>query len=264
MRRLIYSANLSCTTQGCFRDHVSRTETGAQAGQIMTEQTHDSPGATKVKSSLELYLETHGIPISTAKNLAWSLGSVLLICLVVIFMLWRRSHAASVDEDASRDLFSNRPQTQASLDTLMERCSSSKLAPLIMLKQAHVQYSEQNFDLATTTYERFLKQYPGHELAIVAELGQTFCKEARRTKDDLEAALQGFTEFRKKHPGSFLDAEAVFGRARCMEQLGRLEEARQVYEDFKVANPTENVWQERADANLKVVESELRRSKKTP
>ena len=132
-----------------------------------------------------------------------------------------------------------------------------------MMKQAQVQYSERNYDLAANTYERFIKMYPTHELAIAAELGGIFCNEARQTKEDLESALQGFTSFTTKYPDSFLCNEATFGRARRLEQLSRFEEARQIYEDFKVAHPSDNVWQERADANLKIVESELRRTKKT-
>ena len=227
------------------------------------EQKSNSLDDRKIKGSVALFLETHDIPADRAKNLAVWVGTAILVGLGIIFFVWRKSHAAGIDEDAARDLFSSRAQTQAGLDTLMERCSSSKLAPLIMMKQAQVQYSERNYDLAASTYERFIKMYPTHELATAAELGGIFCKEARQTKEDLESSLQGFTGFAAKHPDSFLCNEATFGRARCLEQLSRFEEARQIYEDFKVAHPSDNVWQERADANLKIVESELRRSRQT-
>lgn len=228
------------------------------------EQRSDSSADREKPGSIAIFLETHGIPVSTAKSMAVTIGSILLVFLVAGVFLWRRSHATRLDEEATRELFSARAQTKANLDTLMERCSSSKLAPLIMLKQAQVQYAEGNYDPANAAYERFLKEYPTHELAPVAEFGQLLCREARMNKDDLDSALKGFAGFAAKHPDSFLVNEATFGRARCMEELGRLEEARQVYEDFKVAHPSENIWQERAETSLKIVEAELRRKKNTP
>jgi len=216
-----------------------------------------SPGGIKVKSSLALFLETHGIPVGSAARLAVSVGVLMLVCLVAVFLVWRRSQAARVDAEASRGLLTAR--TQANLESLMERCSASPLAPLIMLKQAQTQYSDGNYDLSMNTCERFLKEYPKHQLAQVAELGLVFCREA--LPGGADAAQKGFAAFITKYPSSFLVNEATFGQARCMEQLGRNEEARQIYEDFKVAHPTENVWQDRADAGLKLVEAELQRSK---
>ncbi|MEI6971196.1 MAG: tetratricopeptide repeat protein [bacterium] len=227
-----------------------------------TEHQPGNHSGSKVQGSLELFLEVHGIPLSTARNLALTIASIILVCLVAVFIMWRRTQAEKIDAEATRELFNNRAQTAANLETLMERCSSSKLAPLIMLKQAQAQYAEgNNYELALSTCDRFLKEYPGHELAAVAEFGRILCREARQTKEDLESSLKEFSEFATKHPGSFLAAEAAFGKARCMEQLGRFEEARQIYEDYKVSHPTENVWQERADSSLRIVEAALRRGK---
>lgn len=277
MARPLFSPFSSCvdslasfTLTSCQESCGQRSEvTTAAKSQVqsteerttMNTEKHStvSPGGTKVKSSMSLFLETHGIPVGTAARIAVGVGTLMLVCLVAVFLVWRRSQAARIDAEASRGLLTAR--TQANLESLMERCSASPLAPLIMLKQAQTQYSDGNYELSMNTCERFLKQYPKHELAPAAELGLVFCREA--FPGGAEDAQKGFAAFIAKNPSSFLVNEAIFGRARCLEQLGRNEEARQVYEDFKVAHPTENVWQDRADAGLRLVEADLRRSKET-
>ena len=97
------------------------------------------------------------------------------------------------------------------------------------------------------------------ELVEVAEIGRIQCEEAG---DGPEAALKSFTAFLSKRPDSFLASEAMFGRARCLEQLGRMEEARQIYAEFGTKY-TNSVWKSRAEMAMQAVDSEIKRKNGT-
>ena len=113
--------------------------------------------------------------------------------------------------------------------------------------------------LATSTYDQFIKQYPGHEFISTAELGKIVCMESQGIADK---ALKAYGEFAAKHTNDVLYAESIFGQARCMEELGQLEKAKQVYEEF-IAAHTDSVWKAHAEMAMESVDTRMRRSKGT-
>ena len=56
-----------------------------------------------------------------------------------------------------------------------------------------------------------------------------------------DEALAGFTAFAEKNTGHYLHADAVLGRARCLQNLGKLTEAKQVLENL-IASDASETW----------------------
>ena len=228
------------------------------------ESKENQPASVEQKhapSAIQLFLESHGIPLAAAKNMLWTVVTVVLAIVVVIGVFSFRNARARRIEDSSRLLLDAaaqmyQPNSSARIAMLLDRYPSGKNAPLILLTLASAQYAEGNYVVAGSTYDNFLSKYPDHTLVQIAELGKIECREAQQ--DNLDTVLADYTAFIAKHPGSFLVPQAVFGQGRCLDQLGRLEEARQVYEDFKTANP-DSVWKDKIETALTAVETEIKR-----
>ena len=213
-----------------------------------------TPVVKKVPSSLSLFLEAHGIPRSAALNILWIAGTLVASCLAIAAVSGYRHYSKTRKTEASTELL--KATTAANLDVLMKRFGSSELAPVIMLKLAQAQYTEGSYELARRNYQLFQQKYPKHEFIQVSELGLILCDEA--LPEGATRALESYKKFLAGNPDSFLAPEAVFGSARCLEQLGRLEEARQVYEDFKVGQ-SDSVWKDKVEKALVSIEMSIKR-----
>lgn len=243
-------AGLSGKTAGFMK--TNQTEQAGETGPETTPKIQK-----KVPSSLQLFLESYGIPWTAALRVAAGMAVLMCAGLVALAVAGRRTFAAARAEEASMQL--RQASTATEVTEVMNRYPSSQFLPLAMLKLAHVSYAEENYNLAYTIYEQFSNKYPDHPLALTSEMGKIFCIEAQ---GQTERALQAFIDFSLRHPDSFLAAEAVFGQGRCLEQLDRKEEARQVYEEFLAAQPR-SVWVDRAERALNDVKIELQRKNGT-
>ena len=79
-----------------------------------------------------------------------------------------------------------------------------------------------------------------------AELGRIYCIEARNSETALQEAAEAYAAFAQARPDSYLTPQAIFGQGRCLEQLGLLDEARALYEDF-IAKQADSAWSMRAE-----------------
>ncbi len=132
----------------------------------------------------------------------------------------------------------------------------TKAAPRALLALAKLYYDNANYEIASAKYDEFLQEFPEDRMATTAELGRIFCIEARNYSVAIEEAAAACAAFAAANPDSFLAPQAIFGQARCFEQLGRLDEARAIYEDF-IANQAENAWSIRAEDSLEQVVLEI-------
>ena len=82
-------------------------------------------------------------------------------------------------------------------------------------------------------------------------------KRAWRTSELFEQALAGYDAFQQANRGRYLEASAVFGKGRCLELLGRFQEARAVYEDFLLADP-KGRWAGRLEFAMQFVDKQMR------
>jgi tetratricopeptide (TPR) repeat protein len=104
-------------------------------------------------------------------------------------------------------------------------------------------------------YDEFLQRYANHPWTVTAELGRLHCLEA---KGQFQEAADGFGAFADMHGEHYQVPLALFGKARCLEQLQRLEDAKAVYEDFIAANP-DSRWVPRVEEMLEALGLRLAR-----
>jgi TolA-binding protein len=71
-------------------------------------------------------------------------------------------------------------------------------------------------------------------------------------------ALTEYSAFASNHPGDVLEPLARFGQARCLEELGRADEARAIYEECIAAHP-DTVWQAEAEQALTALKRRMRK-----
>jgi tetratricopeptide (TPR) repeat protein len=200
------------------------------------------------------FWERHGIPREAATGLLSVVAAMACGIAIVMAFSAYGSKKSEKAEIASRDL--QRAQSIEEIQKVADEYGSSEIMALSTLKTAQLHYSAGNFSQARTAYDTFLTDHPEHGFRSTAEMGLLICTES---EGQVEAALQGYADFEKTNPGSHLVPEALFGRGRCLEQLGRKEDAKALYEEYLVNNP-ESLWVGRAERALELVVTDIRRA----
>ncbi|MDD4871801.1 MAG: tetratricopeptide repeat protein [Kiritimatiellae bacterium] len=218
-------------------------------GIVPQQQENQEPITSQQESDKQVeFFKTYASQIITG---------ILIVAAIGIAVY--RYYDSSVDakQEAANKLFSAK-NTQE-LELLVNKNSSTAVAPLALLKLAKMHFNSANYDMALSKYNEFKTKYPQHEMVDVAEMGRLHCLEARNQIDD---ALAGFTTFTSTKTNHFLYAEAVIGRARCLEQSGRHKEAIAVYEDFIAAYP-KSTWTSKVEDLITTLKRKLDDKKKT-
>lgn len=183
------------------------------------------------------------------KLVAITASVVMLAVLVVAAHVLQKRLG---EQRASQMLLNARTPDQQEAILLQYPLSSS--APVALLALASGAFHSGAYDQARDYYSRFKEQYPDHEMALAAVLGDLMCQEALgRTS----MAMDGFSEFVAENPDHFLAPQALFGKARCLQTLGRYEDARAVYEDFITRHP-DSEWTSTAESSLSFLKREMR------
>ncbi len=198
--------------------------------------------------ALKTWVSKHGSHAVTA---------VLAVLIVLAALHLFHSRAAQQTVEANRRLAT--AQSASDFEGILADFGKSDIAPLAQLALAKLNFDNANYELALSQYDQFLAQWPGHEMSKTAELGRVFCIEARGHHEALNEAAAAFATFAAANPDHHLAPQALFGQARCLEQLGDLAKARAIYEDFITAHP-ENLWTIRAEELLSAVQRRLDRA----
>ena len=192
-------------------------------------------------AAVKQLIETYGKPAVT----------VLLVIMIGIFITHmittrKQNHIA----ESSRQLAAAR--SIPDFEAVYANYGKTKAAPRALLALAKLYYDNANYEIASAKYDEFLREFPEDRMVTTAELGRIFCLEARNYNTAIEEAAAAYAAFAAANPDSFLAPQAIFGQARCFEQLGRLDDARAIYEDF-IAKQTESPWSMRAEDLLEQV-----------
>jgi predicted negative regulator of RcsB-dependent stress response len=164
-------------------------------------------------------------------------GVVIAAILVGSYAFYQHKSRATRERSFTQLAVAN---SAAQLNEIVAQFPSSKAAELASFMVARSQYDAGKFTEADQIYADFLKKYPGHFLAPAARLGRLHCQEAA---GQFEESLKGFQQFAGENQG--LTAFAIMarlGEARCLRQMGKLQEAVAVYENLLVGHP-ESEWQ---------------------
>jgi len=191
-----------------------------------------------------------------AKHGSHAVTAVLTVLIVLAALHLINSRANRRAVEANRRL--SVAQSASDFESILADFGKSDIAPLAQLALAKLNFDNANYEVALSQYDQLLAQWPKHEMSKTAELGRVFCIEARGHNDALNEATAAFAAFAAANPDHYLTPQAVFGQARCLEQLGQLTQARAIYEDFITAHP-QNLWSIRAEELLVAVQRRIDR-----
>jgi tetratricopeptide (TPR) repeat protein len=183
------------------------------------------------------------------RPVGFAVALLLLIAIGITFYQQRQKNKAMA---ATMTLFNARSVDD--LQKVMEDYPSTASAPLARLKLAKAHFDNGSYTIAMETYDSFLEENPQHRFRDNARLGRIHCLEAQGR---LEAAADEFKAFaEEKGRDHYLTPQALIGQARCLQQTGSYNEARQVYE--KVLTEHENsAWAVRAEDLLMRVNDQI-------
>jgi len=198
--------------------------------------------------ALKSWIASHGSHAVTA---------VLAVLIVLAALHLIHSRASQREVEANRRLAT--AQSASDFESILADFAKSDVAPLARLALAKLNFDNANYEVALSQYEQYLAQWPGHAMKQTAELGRVFCIEARGQTDALKEAAAAFAAFAAANPDDSLAPQAVFGQARCLEQLGELTQARAIYEDFVTSHPA-SPWTIRAEELMAALKRHLDRA----
>lgn len=192
-----------------------------------------------------------------AKHGSHAVTAVLAVLIVLAALHLLHSRASQREVEANRRLAT--AQSVSDFESILADFAKSDVAPLARLALAKLNFDNANYEVALSQYDQFLAQWPGHAMNKTAELGRVFCIEARGHNDALKEAAAAFAAFAAANADDALAPQALFGQARCLEQLGELAQARAIYEDYITRHPA-NRWTLRAEELLTAVQRRLDRA----
>jgi len=216
----------------------------------MTTESKPLPQTQQLNDieQVKAWFQRHGSHLVTA-------ALAVLIAITGFNLLRTRIERRAVEADSRLAT----AQSVTDLEAVIHDFAKTGAAPLALLSLGKLHFDNGNYEAALAQYERFLAQWPTHDMTKTAALGRIFCIEARGRQDAFEEAAAAFAAFASGNPGHYLQPQAVFGQARCLEQLNRLEEARTIYEDYIAAHP-DSLWSMRAEELLTAIQRRIRRT----
>jgi tetratricopeptide (TPR) repeat protein len=209
---------------GAIFSHSAAFISSIQQEENMSEKQDKAKAAQpeELESAKEL-LQRYAMPAIIGVGLA-------LVALIAVNYITTKKTTNAMDASSMLATASG----PGDLEAIIKDYPNTATAPLAMLHLASVRYNDKDYVLAAETYVSFQEAYPEHAFAPAAALGQIHCDEAQ---GKLDAALTGYSQFNTEHADHFLRTQAVMGEGRTLEQLGRYEDAKSVYEDYIASTP---------------------------
>lgn len=183
------------------------------------------------------------------------LAVVVVVCASALVWVW---HGRQSADQAFQMLAIARAPAQ--WEEIVKQHPRTPAAPMALLALANAKYHAGAYDAAQEAYRQFQALYPGHKLALTAELGLAMCREAR---GDTAEALADFERLLSAHPKHYLAPQALLGKARCLARQQDYAAARAVYENFILENP-ESAWNTQAEMALTMLQRAERAAGSAP
>lgn len=100
--------------------------------------------------------------------------------------------------------------------------------PQVLYDRGYTLFHQKSYDLAEATFRTFLTRFPDSDLADNALF---WIGESHYAKGDFQAALGAFAETVDRFPQGNKVSDALLKAGRCLEQLGRIDEATRTYRE---------------------------------
>ena len=107
-------------------------------------------------------------------------------------------------------------------------------------------YASEQYDLARTCYEEYLREYPRANFAPNAQEGLGYVAESEGKFDE---AIEHYRKLVQRYGDSYIAQHAWYNIARCYEERGDWANAADAYEK-QVSLYPESTWSDRAEARL--------------
>jgi len=198
----------------------------------------------------------------------WAVFAVCVVGLPAVGMfMYTASQRAQVRRAAE---LVGAARNVVQLQKVVDQYPDAPAAAHAKLAMAKAHFDQGNYAGALKIYQAFEQEYPENYFVLAARLGIHTCGEAIGTtlyrqgqsmaaREKLEEARSGYRRFIDANPDHFLVAQATFGEASCHQQLGRLQDAQIIYEDF-ITTSTNSPWVQLAERQLAAVERDIERT----
>ncbi len=191
------------------------------------------------------------------KDYLLPIGVGLLIAIVIIvgYGMYKSNKSAKSEEAAAALM---QARSLEDIQRVAKEYKTTPAGPAALLGLANNYLQSGQIQMAKTTYDQFITEYPQHIMVPSAELGKAYCIEA---EGDFNGAITAFQAFVTNNPGYFMAPEAILSQGRCLEQLGRYDDAIILYENFIAENP-ESRWIPHAKTAIQYVKKSRRAHEK--
>ena len=173
------------------------------------------------------------------------LSTVVLIVLACI-VAWNFYQKRNSSKEAKASIAYSAAASAEEMEAVITDYKGSPVAPLAELRLASDYYHRQNYEQALDAYDRFLKNYPAHKLALIARMGRAHTLEATGKFEEADVL---YRQVIQDHPQHYLAQVATLGTARVAAFQGRKDEARTIL-DRMLAEQAGTAWGSAADELL--------------
>ena len=180
--------------------------------------------------------------------------AIVVIAVCAFFLVDRYFKSSRLQKEIEADSALLEAASAYDYQAILDDYGSTPSAPLALMGLARQTFNAGQYAEADALYGKFIKKYDQHEMTVQAEYNQITCREAQGQIGDAHLL---YGEFVNNHKDSYLAPLAMIAQARCLESLSLLADAKQVYEDLVFSYPGSS-WAQMAEANLAVVESQLK------
>ncbi|MGN0845455.1 MAG: YfgM family protein [Kiritimatiellia bacterium] len=207
------------------------------------------------KKDLQNLQHAQDIPEELANLKEWwnANGNIVTIVLIVILLCvlgirqFKTAKASRIEKISTEYLASS---DATGFETIIQENKSDDVVAMARLRLASLYYFDNKISLAATVYQDFLNNHVNHPMMDVALDGLAHCMEAQGKIDE---AIAGYSRLTSDYPQSFLVADAIIGKARCLF-LKDTEESKREGKSMLDLFLTENArsdWAEFADETLR-------------
>lgn len=180
-------------------------------------------------------------------------GNIVTIVLIVVLLCVlgiRQFKAAKANriEKISTEYLASSDVT--GFETIIQENKSDDIVAMARLRLASLYYYDNKISLAANIYQDFLNNHVNHPMMDVALDGLAHCMEAQGKIDE---AIAGYSRLASDYSQSFLVADAIIGKARCLFLKGTEESKREGKSmlDLFLTENARSDWAEFADETLR-------------
>lgn len=157
------------------------------------------------------------------------IGVVLIIAVALISGLYN-NYTSTREENATLSI--NTAVDAGNIEAVgavVDSYKGTKAAAQALLLIADMNFQKAQYVQSSELYQRFIREYPQHELFAAAVYGMGSCQQAMGKLDE---AIQTYRGLQKSHPREIWTFHAMINAANCYEAKADPSNARKIYQEI--------------------------------